>query len=129
MKATHHLSCVADWLKQLLLFNGWLFGTETSVSTSSEFGLEFFDTASGINELKLACIKRVTNIANVDAQLFSNAASLKGISAAAGYFGFAVIGVDAVFHDFLIRSLVLIRSSVFSAFTCVERRNVDWKLK
>ena len=59
----------------------------------------------------------MANIAYVDTELFSNAASLKGISTTAGYFGFAVIGMDAVFHDF------------FDTFACVERRNVDWKLK
>ena len=59
----------------------------------------------------------MANIANVDTQLFANAASLKGITATAGYFGFTVLGMDVVLHF------------VLNAFACVERRNVDWKLK
>ena len=97
---------VANWLAQLLLFGGWLLSTETSVSTGSEFGLELFDASRSVDELQFAGVKRVANIANVDSKLFANAPSLKGISATAGYFGFTVIGVDVVFHDVLIRSLV-----------------------
>ena len=97
---------VANGLAQLLLFGGWLLRTETGVSTSSEFGLELFDASRSVDELQFAGVKRVANIANVDAKLFANAASLKGISATAGYFGFTVIGMDIVFHNVLIRSLV-----------------------
>lgn len=97
---------VANWLAQLLLFGGWLLSAETSVCTGSEFGLELFDASRSVDELQLAGVKRVANIANVDSKLFANAASLKGISATAGYFGFTVIGMDVVFHDVLIRSLV-----------------------
>lgn len=89
---------IADWLKQLLLLGCWLFGAETCVGASSEFGLELFDATSGVNELQFACVERMADIANVDAKLFTNAASLKSISATAGYLGLAVIGMDVVFH-------------------------------
>ena len=108
---------IANWLKQLLLLGCWLFSTETGVGASSEFGLELLDASGGVDELQLAGVKRMANVANVDAKLFANAASLKGVAATAGYFGFTVVGMDAVFHD------------VFDTFACVERRNVDWKLK
>jgi hypothetical protein len=90
---------IADWLKQLLLLGCWLFGAETCVGASSKLGLELFDASSGVNELQLAGVERVADIANVDAKLFANAAGLEGVSATAGYFGFAVIGMDIVFHD------------------------------
>ncbi len=90
----------ADWLGPLLFLGGRLFGTKAGVSTSGELGLELFDPTGGIDELQFARVKRVANIANVHAEFFSNAAGLKSIAATAGYFGFAVIGMDAVFHDF-----------------------------
>ena len=99
------MKLVADWLKQLFLLGSRLLGAETCVGTSSKLGLELFDPARGIDELQFARVKRVANIANVHSKFFSNAASLEGIAATAGYFGFAVIGMNAVFHDFLIRSL------------------------
>jgi hypothetical protein len=89
---------IADWLKQLLLLWCWLFGAETCVGASSEFGLELFDASSGVNELQFAGVERMADIANVDAKFFANAASLEGVSATASYFGFAVIGMDVVFH-------------------------------
>ena len=107
----------AHRLEQLLLFRGWLFGTETCVSTSSEFVLELFNAPCGVYELEFACVKRMANVTNVNAKFFSNASSLERVSATAGNFGFTVIGMDIAFHD------------VLSAFACVERRNVEWKLK
>ena len=104
---------IANWLEQLLPFGGWFLGTEASVSTSREFRLELLDASGRVDELQFAGVKRMTNIANVDTKLFANAASLKGISATAGHFGFTVIGMDIVFHD------------VFDAFACVERRSED----
>jgi len=59
----------------------------------------------------------MANVTNVNAKFFSNASSLEGASATAGYFGFNVIGMYVAFHD------------VLDAFACVERRNVEWKLK
>ena len=108
---------VASWLEQLLLFRGWLLGTETCVSTSSEFVLELFNASGGVNELQFAGVKRMANVTNINAKFFSNASSLEGVSATAGYFGFNVIGMDIAFHD------------VLDTFACVERRNVEWKLK
>jgi len=90
---------IADWLKQLLLLWRWFLGAETCIGTSSEFGLELFDTSGGVNELQFARVERMADIANVNAKLFTNAASLEGVSATAGYFGLAVIGMDIVFHD------------------------------
>ena len=107
----------ANWLEQLLLFRGWLFGTETCVSTSSEFVLELFNASRSVNELEFARVKRMANITNVNSKLFSDASRLKGIATTAGNFGLLIIGMNAVFHD------------GFDTFACVERRNVDWKLK
>ena len=90
---------VADWLKQLLLLGCWFFGAETGVGTSSEFGLELFDASGGVNELQLAGVERMADIAYVNAKFLTNAAGLEGISATAGYLGLAVIGMDVVFHD------------------------------
>ena len=90
---------IADWLKQLLLLGCWLFGSETGVGTSSEFGLELFDASGGVNELQFARVERMADIANVDSELFANASGLEGIPATAGNFGLAVIGVNVVFHD------------------------------
>ena len=97
---------------QLLLFGGWLLGTQTCVSTSCEFCLELFDASRSVDELQFAGVKRVANIANVYAKFFANAASLEGVTTPAGDFSFLIIGVDAVFHG------------VFGAFACVERQLV-----
>ena len=107
----------ADWLRQLFLLGGRFLGTKTCIGACSEFGLELFDSSGGIHELELAGVERVADVANVDAELFANAASLERIAATAGYFGFLIVGMDVVFHDFL------------ATFACVERRIVDWKLK
>ena len=59
----------------------------------------------------------MADIANVNSKFLADTPCLKRVPATAGHFGFAVVGMDAVFHD------------VFKTFACVERVNVDWKMK
>ena len=59
----------------------------------------------------------MANVANVHAEFFADAASLESVTTTAGYFGFLVIWVEVVLHG------------VFGTFACVERGNVDLKLK
>ena len=84
----------------LLLFrSGLLGGLKTGIGTRGELVLELFDPTGGINELELTRVERVADIANVDLEFFSGAASGEAIAATAGHFGFEVLGVDAIFHD------------------------------
>ena len=92
---------IASWLRQLFLFWCWLFWVlQTGVGSSSKFGLELFDPASGINELQLARVKRMADIANVDSQLFANAFGNETVAATASNLRFDVVGMDLIFHDF-----------------------------
>jgi hypothetical protein len=92
---------IASWLRQLFLLWSWLFRVlQTGIGSSSKFGLELFDPASGVNELQLACVERMADIANVDSQLFANAFGNETIAATASNLRFDVVGVDLIFHDF-----------------------------
>jgi hypothetical protein len=84
----------------LLLLRGRLLrGLKTGVGSCSKLVLELFNPTSGVNELQLACVKRVANVANVDLQFLASAACGEAIAATAGHFGFEVLWVDAIFHD------------------------------
>lgn len=101
MSETLFWESIASWLRQLFLLGSWLFRVlQTGVSSSSEFGLELFDTASGINELQLTRIERVANIANVNPNLFANASGNETVAATTSNLCFDVVGVDLFFHDF-----------------------------
>ena len=92
---------IASWLRQLFLFWCWLFWVlQTGVGSSSKFGLELFDPACGVNELQLARVERMADIANVDSQLFANAFGNETVAATASNLRFDVVGMDLIFHDF-----------------------------
>jgi hypothetical protein len=92
---------IASWLRQLFLLWSWLFWVlQTCVGSSSKFVLELFDPASGVNELQLARVERMADIANVDSQLFANAFGNETIAATASNLRFDVVGVNLFFHDF-----------------------------
>ena len=86
-------------MEQLLLLRSRLLRRETRISPSSKLVLELLNPARRVNELQLARVKRMANIANVDLQLFTRASSRKTVTATAGYFGLEVIWMNAVFHD------------------------------
>lgn len=101
MSETLFRESIASWLRQLFLLWSWLFRVlQTGVGSSSKFGLELFDPASGVNELQLARVERMADIANVDSQLFANAFGNETIAATASNLRFDVVGVDLIFHDF-----------------------------
>ena len=86
-------------MEQLLLLRSRLLRRETRISPSSKLVLELLNPPRRVDELQLARIKRMANIANVDLQLFTRASSRKTVTATAGYFGLEVIWMNAVFHD------------------------------
>lgn len=86
-------------MEQLLLLGSRLLRRETCISPSSKLVLELLNPARRVDELQLAGVKRMANIANVDLQLFTRASSRKTVTATAGYFGLEVIWMNAVFHD------------------------------
>ena len=86
-------------MEQLLLLGSRLLRRETRISPSSKLVLELLNPARRVDELQLAGVKRMANIANVDLQLFTRASSRKTVTATAGYFGLEVIWMNAVFHD------------------------------
>ena len=101
MSETLFRESIASWLRQLFLLWSWLFRVlQTCIGSSSKFGLELFDPASGVNELQLACVERMADIANVDSQLFANAFGNETVAATASNLRFDVVGVDLIFHDF-----------------------------
>ena len=101
MSETLFRESIASWLRQLFLLWSWLFWVlQTGVGSSSKFVLELFDPASGVNELQLARVERMADIANVDSQLFANAFGNETIAATASNLRFDVVGVDLFFHDF-----------------------------
>lgn len=101
MSETLFRESIASWLRQLFLLWSWLFRVlQTGIGSSSKFGLELFDPASGVNELQLARVERMADIANVDSQLFANAFGNETIAATASDLRFDVVGVDLIFHDF-----------------------------
>ena len=86
-------------MEQLLLLRSRLLRRETRISPSSKLVLELLNPPRRVDELQLARVKRMANIANVDLQLFTRASSRKTVTATAGYFGLEVIWMNAVFHD------------------------------
>ena len=101
MSETLFRESIASWLRQLFLLWSWLFRVlQTGIGSSSKFGLELFDPASGVNELQLARVERMADIANVDSQLFANAFGNETIAATASDLRFDVVGVNLIFHDF-----------------------------
>lgn len=101
MSETLFRESIASWLRQLFLLWSWLFRVlQTGIGSSSKFCLELFDPASGVNELQLACVERMADIANVDSQLFANAFGNETIAATASNLRFDVVGVNLIFHDF-----------------------------
>lgn len=101
MSETLFRESIASWLRQLFLLWSWLFRVlQTGIGSSSKFGLELFDPASGVNELQLARVEWMADIANVDSQLFANAFGNETIAATASDLRFDVVGVDLIFHDF-----------------------------
>lgn len=101
MSETLFRESIASWLRQLFLLWSWLFWVlQTGVGSSSKFGLELFDPASGVNELQLARVERMADIANVDSQLFANAFGNETVAATASNLRFDIVGVNLVFHDF-----------------------------
>ena len=85
----------------LLLFGSGrlLLILETGIGTSSKFGLELLDAAGSVNELQLARVKRVANIANVDLELFACAACREAVAASAGNLSLEIFRMNSVFHD------------------------------
>ena len=86
-------------MEQLLLLGSRFLVREACVGTSSEFVLELFDPACGVDELEFARVERMANVANVDLQLFPRAAGSKAVATTAGHLGFEIVWVNAVFHD------------------------------
>lgn len=82
---------------QLLLLALFL-GRETAVGPGGKFLLKLINPSGCVHILELACVKRMTLIANVDLQLRSDAAGREGVTATAGYGCVLVIRMDAVFH-------------------------------
>ncbi len=69
-------------LKQLSL--GWLFLLgllKAGVVACRELVLEFLDTASGINKLELAGVKRMASVADIDLQLLHRTSGRKFVAA------------------------------------------------
>jgi len=83
----------------LLLGNRLLLVLEASVGAGREFVLKLLDPTGGVDELQLACVKRVANIANVDLHFLAGAPRDEAVAAATGNLGFEILGVDSVFHD------------------------------
>lgn len=86
-------------MEQLLLLGGRLLVREACVGTGSEFVLEFFNPSCGIDELEFARVERMTNVTNVDLQLFPRATGGKTVATTAGHLGFEIVWMNAVFHD------------------------------
>lgn len=86
-------------MEQLLLLRSRLLRRETRISPSSKLVLELLNPPRRVDELQLARVKRMANIANVNLQLFTRASSRKTVTATAGYFGLEVLWMNAVFHD------------------------------
>lgn len=84
----------------LLLLRSWfLCGLKAGVGACCEFVLKLLDPTSRVNELQLAGVERVADIANVDLEFLAGAAGAEAVPATAGHFGFEVLRVDAIFHD------------------------------
>lgn len=83
----------------LLLGNRLLLVLKASVGAGREFVLKLLDPTGGVDELQLACVKRVANIANVDLHFLAGAPRYEAVATATGNLGFEILGVDSVFHD------------------------------
>lgn len=82
----------------LLLRSRLLLVCKAGVRSGSELVLELLDPTCGVDELQLARVKRMANVANVDLQLFTSATGLKAVPTTTGYLGFKVLWMNAVFH-------------------------------
>ena len=71
---------------------------EAGIARAGELVLEFFDPSGGVDELQLAGVKGVANIANIDLQLRPRAAGGEGVAATAFDRGNEILGVNVLFH-------------------------------
>src|SRR4030065_889628 len=66
---------------------------------------EFVDTAAAVHDLLLAGKERVAQRAHFDAQIFAQGgAGDEAVAAGAGHFDFFILGMDAVFHVYNLKS-------------------------
>ncbi len=75
---------------------------ETGVSSGRKLGLKFLDATFRVNEFLLARIEGVTDIANVDFQLFACAARGELITTATLNLAYVIFRMNACFHGSLI---------------------------
>src|SRR5690606_37798750 len=59
---------------------------------------EALNLTSGVHDALLARVERVTDIAEVDAQLWLGATSLEGVATAADHCGFLIVRVNSRLH-------------------------------
>src|SRR4030065_931472 len=66
---------------------------------------EFVDTAAAVHDLLLAGKERVAQRAHFDAQIFAQGgAGDEAVATGAGHFDFFILGMDAVFHVYNLKS-------------------------
>jgi len=75
-------------------------GRESSASVPLD---ELVDATSGIDEALLASVERVTNVADLDAELFDRSAGLEGTSATASDLAIVVVRVNLGFHSIALK--------------------------
>ena len=71
---------------------------KATVGARCKFLLELVNSSSRIDVFQFTGVKRVTLVANIDLQFWSNAASLETVAATTGHGRFLIIWVNAVFH-------------------------------
>lgn len=83
---------------QLLLFLA-LLRLQACIGACCKFVLEFLNPARRVHELQLARVKRMANAANVDLQLRTSTASLKGIPTTASNGRFMILWMNVRLHN------------------------------
>lgn len=72
------------------------------------FAVEFLHSASGINDLLLACVKGMADVADIYLHITLCALSLKGVATSTTDGGFFIFGVYSLFHlSYSLNKLVL----------------------
>ena len=86
------------WFFRRLLLTSF----ETGVSSGRKLGLKFLDATFRVNEFLLARIEGVTDITNIDLQLFACAARGELITTATLNLAYVIFRMNACFHGSLI---------------------------
>src|SRR5262245_20471100 len=71
---------------------------EARVAGRRKFAFELLDPTSRVDELQLARVERVADVANIDLQFLARAAGHELVAAAASYLRFVIFRMNAVLH-------------------------------